>query len=295
MEASCRLHALCLGKRSLPMRTLVQPGPANTERSLSLQDALLSLDFILEPGLSLREALTLPLTAAGLQSAAVTFGGGTLAPFRYVMPGPPDSAKHVAYFSPPHAPEGETRVEKANATFGWQQGVPGVHIHGSWIEADGSRRGGHMLADDCIVARRMPANAWGFAGLRMEAAPDEETNFTLFEPQGRSVPGTGGVLARVRPNEDISLVVEAIAARHGISNAIIRGSLGSLIGARFTDGHAVDDHATEVLIRRGIMHNNVAKLDALVADMQGCVHQGLLVRGDNPVLITFDLVLEALD
>lgn len=48
-------------------------------------------------------------------------------------------------------------------------------------------------------------------------------------------------------------------------------------------------------MRRGELRNGVAALEMLVADMQGTVHEGLLVRGDNPVLITFDLVLESLD
>jgi hypothetical protein len=34
-------------------------------------------------------------------------------------------------------------------------------------------------------------------------------------------------------------------------------------------------------------------LDMLVVDMNGRAHEGRLVRGDNPVCITFELVLEA--
>jgi predicted DNA-binding protein with PD1-like motif len=277
------------------MRSLVQPGPVHPARFDSLQGEPLTLDFTLRPGLSLNEALTAPLVAAGLQSATVSFGGGTLAPFHYVMPGPPDSALHVAYFTAPRAPPGETHVEAANATFGWHEGQPYVHIHGAWTEADGSCHGGHMLPHECIVAREMAAHACGFAEIRMATAADTETNFTLFQPSGCSTANTRGVFARIRPNQDISFAIEAIAQRHGLRNAAVRGSLGSLIGARFTDGRAVADEATEVLVRRGMLRDGVAELEMLVADMQGNVHQGLLVRGDNPVLITFDLVLESLD
>jgi len=277
------------------MRALVQPGPVHPARFDSLQGEPLALDYMLVPGLSLNEALTAPLVAAGMQSATVTFGGGALAPFHYVMPGPPDSAMHVAYFTAPRAPSAETRVDVANATFGWDSGKPYVHIHGAWTEADGSRHGGHMLPHDCIVAREMPAQAWGFADIRMATAADAETNFTLFQPSGHSSALARGVFARIRPNQDISLATEAIAQRHGLRNAAVRGSLGSLIGARFTDGRTVADDATEVAVRRGMLRDGVAKLEMLVADMQGNVHEGLLVRGDNPVLITFDLVLESLD
>ncbi len=277
------------------MRTLRQPGSVHPARFDSLQGEPLTLEYMLVAGLSLNEALTAPLVAAGLQSATVSFGGGMLAPFSYVMPGPPDSPLHVAYFTAPRVPAGETRVDAANATFGWHEGQPFVHIHGAWTEADGSRHGGHMLPHACIVAGEMRARAWGFTEIHMATAADAETNFTLLQPSGRSTDGTRGVFARIRPNEDISLAVEAIARRHRLREAAVRGSLGSLIGARFADGRAVTDAATEVLVRRGMLRDGIAELEVLVADMQGNVHDGLLVRGDNPVLITFDLVLESLD
>ena len=75
----------------------------------------------------------------------------------------------------------------------------------------------------------------------------------------------------------------------------MRGSLGSLIGARFTDGRTRRRLRNGSAGARGVLRDGVAELEMLVADMQGNVHEGLLVRGDNPVLITFDLVLESLD
>lgn len=267
------------------MRTLLQPGPVHPARFDSFQGEPLALEYTLAPGLSLNEALTAPLVVAGMQSATVTFGGGALARFRYVMPGPPDSALHVAYFTAPRTPAGETTVDAANATFGWNDGKAFVHIHGAWTEADGSRHGGHMLPHDCIVAHEIQAHAWGFSEIRIATAPDAETNFTLFQPSGRSTPNARGVFERIRPNQDVSLATEAIAHRHGLRNAAVRGSLGSLIGACFTDGRTVSDDATEVLVRRGVLRDGVAELEMLVADMQGNVHEGLLVRGGNPVLI----------
>jgi hypothetical protein len=46
-------------------------------------------------------------------------------------------------------------------------------------------------------------------------------------------------------------------------------------------------------VRYGNVRNGVATIDMVVVDMEGRVHEGRLVRGDNPVCITFDLVLEA--
>ena len=275
------------------MRTLQHPGPVHPQRIETVQDEPRFLEFALQPGLSLADALTAPLVKAGLRSGTIAFGGGALSPFRYVMPGPPDSEAHVAYFSAAREPAGETRIERANATFGWNGGAPVVHVHGAWIEPDGSRRGGHMLPPECVVVRPMSAQAWGFAAADIAMAEDAETNFTLLQLSGESVDGARGVVARVRPNEDITLAVEEVAHRHGLRNATVRGSLGSLVGARFVDGRVVEDHATEVLIRAGSVRDGRAALEMLVVDMEGRVHEGVLARGENAVCITFDLVLEA--
>jgi len=274
------------------MRTLVQPGPVHPRRIEWLRDTPRALRYALPAGATLNEALTGPLVEAGFQSGTVVFKGAALSPFRYVMPGPADGPGHVAYFSAPRAPEGVTVIEQANATFGRADGKPSVHCHAVWTEPDGRRRGGHILPGETILSAAAKAEAWGFAGIRMEAAADAETNFRLFQPSGISVPDAAGIVARVKPNEDIITAVEAICRDSGVREAVIRGSPGSLVGARFTGGGRVDDHATEVLVRGGHVRDGVAELDLLVVDMQGEVHAGWLERGRNPVCITFDLVLE---
>ena len=243
----------------------------------------------------MNDALTRPLVAAGMRSAALVFQGGGLGPFSYVMPGPPTDDAHVAYFSAPRSPPGETVVEIANATFGWREGEPFVHCHGAWIEEGVHRRGGHMLPHETIISSATIVHAWALPDVAIQADPDAETNFTLFHPvPGRAAAdGDRTVVARIRPNEDITLAIEAVARRHDMHGAIVRGSLGSLIGARFADGSEVDNYATEVLVRAGHVHDGIAVLDMLVVDMAGHVHEGRLIRGDNPVCITFELVLEA--
>lgn len=272
------------------MRSLRQPGPPHPSRIDCFRGELFTLRIDLEPGRPLNEAITGPLVEAGFQSAAVTLKGAELDPFHYVMPGPADDESHVAYFSSPCAPEGTTRIEQANVTFGWADGKPFVHCHAAWIEPDGRRRGGHILPHQSRLAAPAEATAWGFRTIRIEASPDPETNFTLFQPSGTA---TGrGIVARIKPNEDILSALETIARTHDIRDAEIRGSLGSLIGARFSDGGDVADHATEVLVRRGHIRDGVAALDMLVVDMKGEVHEGWLRKGENPVLITFDVVME---
>jgi predicted DNA-binding protein with PD1-like motif len=273
------------------MRTLQQPGPVHPRRIESFGASAESLSFPLRPGRSLLDAATEPLVAAGWRGGTLSFAGTAFSPFRYVMPGPPDDASHVAYFSAPRAPAGITRIEQANATFGWHDGKPFLHCHAVWMEADGARRGGHILPGEAIVVEPGMLQAWGCSNIAIETFQDTETNFRLLQPSGVSRPEAQAVIARVRPNQDIVSAIETISRDHDMPDAIIRGSLGSLIGAQFENGTSVPDDATEVLVRAGRVTSGVAEIDLLAVDSRGHVHQGRLERGANPVCITFDLVL----
>jgi predicted DNA-binding protein with PD1-like motif len=272
------------------MRTLRQPGPEHPRRIDSFAGIARTLTFPLRAGLPLLEAAAGPLAEAGWRGGTLSFTGGAFEPFRYVMPGPPDDASHVAYFSAPRAPAGTTRIEQANATFGWHDGKPFLHCHAAWIEADGARRGGHILTGEAIVAQSAVVQAWGFSTIAIATSHDPETNFSLLQPSGSDADGPAAA-ARVKPNQDIITAVETIAGIHRMADATIRGSLGSLIGARFTNGTIVPDDATEVLVRSGRVRDGRAEIDLLVIDAAGHVHDGWLERGENPVCITFDLVL----
>jgi predicted DNA-binding protein with PD1-like motif len=275
------------------MRALVQPGPVSAERIEALRGRCTRFDFRIEPGMSLADAIGRPLIEAGVRAATLRFAGAELEPFRYVMPGPPDGAAHVAYFSAVQAPAGPVRVEIANVTFGYADGRTLLHCHAAWQEREAGRRGGHILLDESIVVAPAAIAAWTFVDIGYRTALDPETNFSLLRPE-RIDGGDQGhaVVARIRPNEDVCTAVETIARRHGMRDAVVHGSLGSLVGARFADGRSVAGPATEVLVRGGEVRDGVAAIDMVVVDMRGQVHEGRLERGENPVCITFDLVLE---
>ncbi|MGH7043789.1 MAG: PCC domain-containing protein, partial [Acetobacteraceae bacterium] len=106
------------------------------------------------------------------------------------------------------------------------------------------------------------------------------------------------ITARIRPNQEIGAALVALCARHGVARATVRGSLGSLIGAGFTDGRVVPDPATEVLVRHGSVAPGAdgalaATLDLVVVDAEGRAHEGRLAAGENSVCITFELMVEA--
>jgi len=85
---------------------------------------------------------------------------------------------------------------------------------------------------------------------------------------------------------------------HGIRRGRIRGGVGSTIGARFSDGRSVEPFATELTVTAGQLAPGAgggleAQLDVALVDYTGGLAEGRLVRGDNPVLMTMELVLEA--
>ncbi|MFG1335010.1 PPC domain-containing DNA-binding protein [Xanthobacter autotrophicus] len=282
------------------MRRIAQPGPAPQERIESAVGLLQVLDFTLEPGLTLNAAITGPLVAAGMGAAQVEISGGSFGPFTYVMPAASSDSTHAAWYSAPFAPAGETRLDRGNVTFGRKESTPFIHCHAFWTEPDGSRHGGHIMPHETVVAAPIRARAYGAAEVETTADFDAETNFPLFTPHARIAPAEGGpriAFARVRPNVEIGAAVEELCRRHGFAGGRLRGGVGSLIGARFTDAPPVDDYATEVFVTSGTVALDAsgaltAQIDLALVSLTGTMTQGRLVRGANPVLITFELAVE---
>ena len=294
------------------VRRVTHPGPVHPVRIESLEGRGRTLAFALEPGLTLNEAIARPLVAAGLEAAAVTIREATLGPMVYVLPAPARSAGRLAEYSEPHPVPGVTRIEVANASFGRRDGEPFVHCHAAWTGADGRRLVGHVLPHETVVVASAPGagRAWGLAEVGLRALPDPEPGFTLFQPvaldraAAAAAPGDGGgprlVVARLRPNEDITESLEALCRRHGFGAAVVRGSLGGLSRPVFEPGRAVvDEIATEVLVRGdGVAPDAAGKprahVDAVVTGMAGTTHEGRLVRGRNLVSVTLEVFLEEL-
>src|SRR4029453_8455575 len=97
---------------------------------------------------------------------------------------------------------------------------------------------------------------------------------------------------RLRPNQDFAEALEAFCRARGIEHARLHGGVGSIIGAHFESGERVEPFATELLVRSGAIGEE-GVLDIALVDYSGGLAEGRLARGDNPVLMTMELVLEA--
>ena len=219
------------------------------------------------------------------------------------MPALSRTGENAAFYSDTFRPAGVTRLKMGAMTLGSRDGAPFFHCHALWLEADGRAGGGHILPEETVVAESFAVDAFGIDGATFAAEPDPETNFKLFGP----IPTVAAVAKtasrafalRLRPNQDFAGALEAFCRERGIISARLRGGVGSIIGARFADGRIVEPFATEMAVRTGVIAPDAggapeATLDVALVDYTGGLAEGRLTRGDNPVLMTMELVLEVL-
>ncbi|MDO9296554.1 PCC domain-containing protein [Bradyrhizobium sp.] len=285
------------------MRLIKQPGPPAPERIQWVEARGRAFAFTLEAGLPLLEAARRGFAAQGFAGGVMNMQSGALGPFAYVMPALSKTGDNAAFYSDTFRPAGVTQLQSGAMTLGQRDGAPFFHCHALWLEADGRAGGGHILPEETMVAEPFVVEAFGIDGAVFLGEPDPETNFKLFGPVACATSAaetTSRAFAlRLRPNQDFAGALEAFCHERGITHAKLHGGVGSTIGVRFADGRIVEPFATELAIRSGVIAAGAggtleAELDIAVVDYTGGLAEGRLKRGDNPVLMTMELVLEVL-
>lgn len=278
---------------------ILQPGPPQSPRLLAVEGRGRAFRMVLKAGTSLLEATRQGFAAEGFASGTLTLGALALGPFAYVMPALSVDGKNAAFYSATFRPAGISRLESGALTFGWRDGQPFFHCHALWREADGHRTGGHILPEEAVLAEDAEVEAFGIDGARFEGNPDPETNFKLFGPVPAAPTGARtdrrAFAVRVRPNQCFHAALENLVREKGLAAARIHGGVGSLIGSSFENGVETEPFATEVFISRGHVRpagaGLVAEIDAGLVDYTGGLAEGRLLRGANPVLMTFELIV----
>jgi predicted DNA-binding protein with PD1-like motif len=285
------------------MRSIAQPGRPSPERIQWAEARGRAFSFTLEAGVPLLEAARRGFAAEGFVGGTLNIGGGALGPFAYVMPALSKTGENAAFYSDTFRPAGITRPKTGAMTLGSRDGAPFFHCHALWTEADGRASGGHILPEETVVAEPFEVEAFGLDGALFAAEPDPETNFKLFGPIPSAAAGADTIsrayALRLRPNRDFAGALEAFCRERGIISAKLHGGVGSIIGARFADGRTIEPFATEMAVRAGVIVSGAggtleAELDVALVDYLGGLAVGRLMRGDNPVLMTMELVLEVL-
>ena len=312
------------------MRTLKHPGPAGLSQTSVVPANTCEVRFWLEPGKSFLAAMQHRLESMGVESAVAQIQGGSFDPFIYVMPALSSTPDHAVYFSERFEPQGVVRLLEGCVTYGSNQGKPMLHCHARWLDASGQSGCGHLLPHECIIHEPIEVIAWVVDGAQFQVIRDEETNFSLFQPVAiprkpsieKSVKsGMDGhdpiseeanrfprhadsamasniaYAIRIGANQDVCQTIEHICRERNIHHAHFVGGVGSTIGARFTDGSVVEPHVTELYLNSGKVtfdgqQHDVA-IDVTMIDYLGGISSGRLVSGDNPVLVTMEMVMVA--
>lgn len=275
------------------MRRILQPGPIQEPRYAAVMTRGLNFAATLPVGERLLDAVAAAFAAHGVVSGVMRFGEGALAPLEYVMPALSPTPDHAAFYSQTFRPEGITKLRSGALTFGRRFGQPFFHGHAFWQEADGRHSGGHILPEATHLAGPLQVAATGLYDAAFEAVADAETGFTLFEPRGQGAGRAPFHALRLRPNQDFVQALQDYCRQHCITRALIHGGVGSLIGAHYADGRISTPFATEIAIHSGIVADGDTSVDIELVDYEGNLSGGLLRRSDNPVLMTMELVLEA--
>ncbi|HCL66068.1 MAG TPA: DUF296 domain-containing protein [Rhizobium sp.] len=282
----------------MSVRSIRHPGPVTQERHAAVACQAQSLTLTLQPGKSFNASVADALSAHGFQAAYVLLDNVPMKRMDYVIPAGSPGESHAAWYSETYAPPSGGTICRSGLHLGRRDGEAFLHCHGLWEVPGEGLRMGHLLPFDAEVRDATQVRAYGISGALLDVADDAETNFRLFSPRALTLANQArlrrAVLATVRPNRDICEAIEAICAEHGFEEAQVFG-IGSLVGTDFEDGGHVSSYATEVLIREGQVNRTAegprARLDIAMVGMDGEIAEGVLVRGANPVCVTFELLI----
>ncbi|QKV17034.1 PCC domain-containing protein [Oricola thermophila] len=279
-------------------RSIRHPGPPAHERHTAVACRAQALSLTLEPGKSFNTSLADAFSSHGFEAGYALLDDVPMKRLDYVVPAESPDESHAAWYSETFAPSSGGTICSAGLHLGRRDGEPFLHCHGLWELQDEGLRMGHLLPFEAELREATKVRAVGISGALFDATDDAETNFRLFSPQIAKASDVEtprrAVLATVRPNQDICEAIEAICDEHGFEDAEVLG-IGSLVGADFEGGGHVSSYATEVLIRDGQVTKSKdgprARLDIALVGIDGAIAEGVLLRGTNPVCVTFELLI----
>lgn len=289
------------------MRTLQHTGEQLHPRIQSVSGTCRSVQATLQPGRPLLEQIRNVLLAHGTEYGFAEIYRGSYEPVVYCVPAEGDGVERAVGFSD-QRDGGKVSFAMGSVTIGKRFGDPFLHCHSFWLDDAAQARGGHLFPETLIGSAGFTATIYPLNGVQWHSADDTETNMPVFTPSKVEAAdsssedaseSTDVIISRVLPNEDITEAAIQVLETAEWESATVKAGLGSLIGATFVDTQTGTRHApgpgTEVIALSGVLeHANgewSARLSCTLVDCDGIIHTGELVRGDNPVAITFELTL----
>jgi predicted DNA-binding protein with PD1-like motif len=252
----------------------------------------------LESGADLVPALGALAKSDGFGSAVLDLSGLVLGPFDYVMPDRAIDDRHVAWYSDTHSSAG-AKLEAAVAILGWREGSWFAHIHAFWHE-NGHDRLGHLLPASVKTGASAQLEGYGLKGAVFKAAPDPETEFTLFrvhpDPATASEKPDNALITTLAPFADLHVSVSELSDKLDTKTYDVLG-LGSLAGAAFQDDRPMTGLISEILLLPGAGTGKTPNLTLPVrcVDLDGNLHAGAVLPGKAPTLVTCELLIRNSD
>ncbi|MFP7672513.1 hypothetical protein ACG74X_04055 [Marivita sp. S0852] len=272
---------------------IVHPGPKHAARRVAVPCHAQRVTITLREGQSFGVAVAQGFAELGATAGYLRLRNIPMERVCFVRPAPAPGDGHVAWYSVTHENPGAATIVDGGTHLGWRDGVPFTHTHGIWQGSDGVGQVGHLLPETSIIARDTLVDGWALTGAHLVARPDPETQFTLFAPEPTKTAPTvpNAVLCILRPHEDITGALQTLADTNFVGPVQIEG-IGSLIGTHFEDT-TIQSYATEILLTDGQTGGRRPSLQALSVGFDGGYAQGVLRAGENPVLVTAEILLIA--
>lgn len=277
---------------------ICHPGPRADERRPFVPCRADAISLEIGAGRPLLEALGDWAQTHGFESAILNLEGITLVPFDYVMPDRAIDDRHAAWYSDTHS-SAETKLIEAVAVLGWRDGDWFAHIHAYWHEG-GQERLGHLLPHTLTTANTSVLSGYGLKGARFEAALDAETEFTLFRVKKTGEHQTkrlsNALITTLAPFEDLHRSVASLAATLDATSYEVLG-LGSFAGAAFHDTPPMTGLISEILLQpgAGAIKSEELTIPVRCVDLDGSHHQGTVLAGGAPTLVTCELLIRKED
>lgn len=220
----------------------------------------------------------------GADSAWITLAGAR-GDLSFVLPDRASDGVHGAWYSPTQRLPDAT-IHRAGVIWGRREGRGFGHCHGLW-----GATMGHLLLPQSRLSAPVDAEALMLSGARFDAEDDAETAFTLFKPRALAdLAEPDAALVRLAPHLELSEGLSAALARLGWSAARLQG-IGSLNTARLEDGHLLDSHATEFLLRPGRISPAMTQPGLDIVGVGGVRAAGRLAARGNAICVTAELIL----
>ena len=290
-------------------RRIEHPGPCTEDPIQTAASRCLTVYETLRSGQTILEAFSALLKKYNVDSAVARLESGCLFPASYVLPALSTDPNYAVYYSKTFEASAPLALSEGAVTIGLRDQKPWLHCHARWTDGSGQLHCGHLLPEQTYLAQDTLVELTLLIDAAFVVCPDEHTRFSLFKPSVTPTQDIGnrstatpmsmassmtpGVLVRVAPNVDFGLALLEACARHDINTAFVYGGVGSVVGAVFDDGREVEPVVTELMVRRGYVDRMSLQvtLDIALIDYTGTVSEGCLALGNNPVLVTCELVL----